>query len=164
MALVRSTFALIALILTSSAGRTQTTTPGSRPTEEPVARLAFIATMDTEFKKMDADKNSVLTRKEIDDFERIKVALAARQRNGALFRLLDSDKNGLLTAGEFASLPMNMPTPDVVGILSQTDSNHDGKVTLIEFRSGKLVNFDRMDSDKDGIVSVSEMRAAGIIR
>ena len=44
------------------------------------------------------------------------------------------------------------------------DANRDGSVTLVEYRAGKLVNFDRMDTDKDGIVSAAEMRAAGIIR
>lgn len=135
---------------------------GAIPT--PVPRAAFITTMDAEFKKMDADKNGILTRKEIEDFQRATSVLAARQRNAALFQALDKDKNGQLSAGEFGDLPMSIQQPDASGLLSQVDGNRDGQATLIEFRSGKLVNFDRMDSDKDGIVSVAEMKAAGLIK
>ena len=130
----------------------------------PVPRGTFIATMDAEFRRIDADKNNVLTRKEIEDFQRSVAVLAAQRRNAALFQALDKDKNGSLTAGEFAGLPMNIPRANAAPILGQTDSNRDGQVTLIEYRAGKLVNFDRMDSDKDGIVSPTEMRAAGLIR
>ena len=42
--------------------------------------------------------------------------------------------------------------------------NRDGQITLIEFRTSKLANFDRMDSDKDDIVRDAEMKAAGLIK
>ena len=35
---------------------------------------------------------------------------------------------------------------------------------MVEYRTGKLASFDRMDADKDGIVSVAEMKAAGVIK
>ena len=44
------------------------------------------------------------------------------------------------------------------------DLNRDGSVTLVEYRTAKLVNFDRMDSDKDGVVSPAEMKAAPLLR
>ena len=133
-------------------------------TAAPVPRATFIATMDAEFRRIDADKNNILTRKEIEDFQRTLAVLAAQRRNAALFQDLDKDRNGSLTAGEFAGLPMNIPRANAAPVLGQTDSNRDGQVTLVEYRAGKLVNFDRMDGDKDGIVSLAEMRAAGLIR
>lgn len=136
----------------------------SAPQPEPIARANFILTMDAEFKKMDADKNGSLTRKEIEDFQRATALLAAQQRNAALFQALDKDKNGQLSAAEFGGLPMNVPQPNAAQELAQVDTNRDGKVTSVEFRAGKLVNFDRMDADKDGVVSPAEMRAAGLIK
>ena len=88
----------------------------------------------------------------------------AQQRNVALFRMLDKDGSGQLSPAEFGGLPMNASQPDANPVLAQVDRNRDGQVTLIEFRSGKLVNFDQMDSDKDGVVSVAEMKAAGLIK
>jgi Ca2+-binding EF-hand superfamily protein len=129
-----------------------------------VPRNVFITTMDAEFKKMDADKNGILTKKEIEDFQRSTSILVAQRRNVALFQALDKDKNGQLSPAEFASLPMNIPPPNAAPILAATDGNRDGQVTLIEYRAGKLRNFDSMDADKDGIVTPAEMKAAGLIK
>lgn len=133
-------------------------------TATPVARTHFIEVMDTEFKQMDADKNGILTKKEIEDFQRATSILVAQRRNVALFQALDKDKNGQLTPAEFANLPMNVPPPNPAPVLAQTDTNRDGQITMIEYRTGKLSSFDRMDTDKDGIVSIAEMRAAGLIK
>lgn len=130
----------------------------------PIPRATFITVMDTEFKKMDADKNGSLTRREIEDFQRVTTLLVAQQRNAALFKALDKDGNGQLSAVEFGGLPMSVARPDAAPVLAQADRNRDGIVTIVEYRAGKLVNFDQMDSDKDGIVSVAEMKAAGIIK
>jgi Ca2+-binding EF-hand superfamily protein len=135
---------------------------GAAPT--PVARSQFIDVMDTEFKQMDADKNGILTKKEIEDFQRATAILIAQQRNVAIFQALDKDKNGQLSPSEFSNLPMNVPPPNAAPVLAQTDTNRDGSITMVEYRTGKLANFDRMDTDKDGIVSVAEMKAAGLIK
>jgi Ca2+-binding EF-hand superfamily protein len=130
----------------------------------PVPRTAFISIMDTEFKQMDADKNGILTKKEIEDFQRATAILVAQRRNVALFQALDKDKNGQLSPAEFANLPMSIPAPNAAPVLAQTDTNRNGSITMVEYRTGKLASFDRMDSDKDGIVSIAEMKAAGIIK
>lgn len=157
---------VISAVLAASCG---TAAVGQRPAAsppqpEPIARANFILTMDAEFKKMDADKNGSLTRNEIEAFQRATALLAAQQRNAALFQALDKDQNGQLSAAEFGGLPMNVPQPNAAQELAQVDTNRDGKVTMVEFRAGKLVNFDRMDADKDGVVSPAEMRAAGLIK
>ena len=120
--------------------------------------------MDTEFRKIDADKNGILTGKEIEGYERATAGLAAKQRNVDLFQALDTDKNGQISPVEFAGLPMNVPQSNAAQVLAQVDGNRDGRATLIEYRVGKLVNFDRIDADKDGVVSLAEMKAAGLIK
>jgi hypothetical protein len=47
-------------------------------------------------------------------------------------------------------------------MLSREDGNRDGQVSLVEHRTATLANFDRIDTDKNGIVSVAEMRAGGV--
>ena len=138
--------------------------PGGAAGTVPVSCTAFIQTMDAEFRKMDADKNGIVTKKEVEDYQRAVSVLVAQQRNIALFQSLDKDKNGQLSPAEFAALPMNVPPPNPATVFAQTDGNRDGQITLVEYRSGKLVNFDRIDTDKDGTASVAEMKAAGITK
>lgn len=158
--------AFVPLAVFATAGLSQA--PAPRPAQpaaaSPVPRTAFIATMDSEFRQMDADKNGTLTRTEIEQFQRAVIMTQAQARNRAAFAQLDADRNGQLSAAEFARLPMPLPAPNPAPVLAQTDLNKDQSVTLVEYRTGKLVNFDRMDADKNGIVSVAEMKAAGIVR
>ena len=154
--------ALLAVSCGTGAMGQQRSATAAQP--EPVPRATFILAMETEFRKMDADKNGSLTRQEIEGFQRATSVLVAQQRNVALFQALDKDKNGQLNSVEFGGLPMNVAQPNAAQDLAQVDGNRDGRATLIEYRAGKLVNFDRMDADKDGVVSPAEMRAAGLIK
>jgi hypothetical protein len=137
---------------------------GPPPSAQPVPRAAFLATMDAEFRKLDSDRNGIATRAEIEQSLRGAAALAAQQRKAALFRQLDSDKNGQLSPGEFAGLNLGTPAADAAPVMAQADLNKDQQVTLVEYRTAKLANFDRIDADKDGIVSAAEMKAAGLIK
>lgn len=130
----------------------------------PVPRATFIATMDSEFRKMDADKDGVLTKKEIEDYERAMSGVAIDDRRRALFNALDTDHNGLLTPQEFARLQLPAPPISADPMLGQADLNHDGTITLVEWRTAKLRNFDAMDTDKDGVVTPTEMKAAGLMK
>lgn len=163
---VRMVIGLALAASASSGALGQTAAPASAQPAQAAAipRAVFITSMDAEYKKMDVDKNGLVTRKEIEDFQRSTSVLAARQRNAGLFQALDKDRNGQISAGEFAGLPMNLPQPNAAPELAQVDRNRDGQATIIEYRAGKLVNFDQMDSDKDGVVSVAEMRTAGVIK
>jgi Ca2+-binding EF-hand superfamily protein len=138
--------------------------PPAAQAQGPIPRSEFIQAMDAEFKERDADKNGIVTKKEIEAFQRAFFARVNQARLAALFQKLDADKNGQLSPGEFAGL--NGPTTPVDAglLLKQVDLNGDGQVTIVEYRAGKLRSFDDMDADKDGIVSVSEMKAGGLIK
>lgn len=138
--------------------------PPKAPAAVPVPRTEFIHTMDVEFGKMDADRNQIVTRAEIEQAQRAAGLFKAREAARLLFNRMDSDKNGQLSLAEFERMAITPAAPDPAPILAQHDLNKDGKITLVEYRTAKLANFDRMDADKDGIVSVAEMKAAGLIK
>lgn len=129
-----------------------------------VPRTQFIATMDGEFRKMDADHNNILTRKEVEDFQRAMSGFEVDNRRRALFAALDANHDGSLTTQEFAGLKLSAAPINAARVIGPNDVNRDGQVTLVEFRTAKLHNFDNMDTDKDGVVSPVEMKAAGLIK
>ncbi len=125
-------------------------------------RARFITDMDSEFRKMDADKDSQLSRTEIEQYQKLTALAEARIRNQALFKQLDTDKNGQLSPSEFALVTAAAPAPNAQPMLARMDSNRDSQVSLVEHRTATLANFDRLDADKDGIVTPAEMKAGGI--
>jgi hypothetical protein len=77
---------------------------------------------------------------------------------------LDADKNRQHSKTEFAKLTAVAPTANAQPMLAREDGNRDQQISLIEHRSATLANFDRLDTDKDGIVTETEMKAVGIGR
>ena len=132
------------------------------PAAQPIPRAQFIADMDVQFRKMDADKNGQLTRVEIEQFQKLTAIAEAQARNRALFAQLDADKNGQLSPAEFAKVTAPAPAANGQPMIARMDSNRDSQVNLIEHRTATLANFDRLDADKDGIVTPAEMKAGGI--
>lgn len=129
----------------------------------PIPRATFLTVMDAEFRKMDADKNGQVTKVEIEQFQRLQAVAESQARNRALFAQLDKDRNGQISAAEFAAVTPP-PTVNAQPLIAQYDANRDGKVSQVEYRSVKLTRFDRIDADKDGIASLAEQRAAGLIK
>lgn len=148
---------VVGLLVFLWAGQTQ-----SQVTAGDVPRAQYIAVQDGEFRKMDADKNGQVTRAEVEAFQRLTAVATAQARNRQLFAQLDADRNGQISPAEFIKL--NPPPPPVNGqpFIAQLDLNHDGHISLVEHRTARLAPFDRMDTDKDGVVTVAEMRAAGV--
>lgn len=129
---------------------------------QPILRAAFLAQMDAQFGKVDADKNGHLTRSEIEQFEKQKALAEALARNEAWFDQLDVNRNGQLSAKEFAKLITEPAAVSAQPMLSREDVNKDGQISQLEHRTVTLANFDRVDTDKDGVVSVAEMKAGGV--
>jgi Ca2+-binding EF-hand superfamily protein len=120
-------------------------------------RADFIALMDADFKKRDLDGSGKATRAEVEEFAKRAAAAAAQEQNRELFQRLDVDKSGLITPTEFAAL---IPAPkfiDVSAEMIRFDSNRDQIITLVEYRTTTLANFDRLDLDKDGILTAAEL-------
>src|SRR5512139_2983621 len=124
-------------------------------------RAQFITEMDAEFRKMDADKNGQLTRAEIEQFQKLQALAQAQARNQALFAQLDSDGNGQLSPAEFSKMSSPPPAANGQAVIARMDGNRDGQVSLVAHRTATLSNFDRLDTNKDGIVTAAEMKAGG---
>jgi len=124
-----------------------------------VTRTTFIQSMDAEFRKLDLDGDGKVTRAEVEQFERNAALAKAQAQNRALFASLDADQNGVLSPGEFAALVRNVPMPDVSAQMQRFDANRDQVITLVEYRTATLANFDRLDADKDGVVTERELAA-----
>ena len=136
----------------------------AQPGPMPVPRTNYITTMDAQFQAADANKDGILTRQEIEQYQRAQAAAQAQAQGRALFARLDTDRDGQLSPAEFAQLAVNVPPPNAAPVLAEADRNKDGSISLAEWRAAKLANFDRLDTDKDSIVSVAEMRAGGLIK
>lgn len=137
-------------------------TKGPDATETPLPRTQFMAGMDGEFRKMDADKNGQLNRTEIEQFQTQQLAAQARSRNKTLFGQLDKDKNGQLSQAEFARIATPAPVANGQPMIARMDGNRDSQISLAEHRTATLANFDRIDSNKDGVVTPAEMKAGGV--
>ena len=130
---------------------------------EPLSRQAFIAEMDAQFQRLDADGDRTVTEAEILASQRAAAEQEALRQNQAVFAQLDGDGDGMLSPQEFAQLANPDAVPVAASpILTQFDANGDGTVTLLEYRIATQANFDRIDGDRDGIVTPEEMGAAGI--
>lgn len=162
-----SNLLVAAVLLTSGTAAAQSQSkkaaqPSPQVAPQPILRANFIAQMDTQFGKMDADKNGRLDRTEIEQFQKLVAVAEAQARNEALFEQLDANNNGQLSAAEFAKLVTAPPAANAGPMLSREDGNRDGVITLVEHRAATVANFDRIDTDKDGVVSTAEMKAGGI--
>jgi len=131
-------------------------------TDAPLPRAQFIAGMDGEFRKMDADKNGQLTKSEIEQFQTQQLAAQARARNKSLFGQLDKDKNGQLSQSEFEKIATPAPVANAQPMIARMDGNRDSQISGAEYRTATLANFDRVDSDRNGIVTAEELKAGGV--
>lgn len=136
------------------------------PAAPPLSRATFLATMDAEYRRIDTNNDGGATRAEVAANQQRIVAASAQARIAAAFASIDKDRNGQISPAEFtaANGGGKLPAVDPTGVMSRLDGNRDGKVTLVEYRTLTLANFDRLDTDKDGILSPAEQRAGGFAR
>ena len=156
--MARKVFLVAALL--NAATSVQAQNSAGAAGRQPLSRAAFIAAMDAEYRQIDLNKDGVATPAELSANQQRIVAAAARQRAGAAFARLDSDRNGQLSPAEFERAFAAAKATDVTPVLKRLDSNGDSKVTIVEYRTLTLANFDRLDSDKDGVVTPAESRGA----
>lgn len=149
-------------LLMAAAPASGQTKPSEPAGGAPLPRAQFIADMDSEFRKMDTDKNGQLTRIEIEQYQKLQAVAEARSRNRAQFAQLDTDRNGKLSPAEFAKIATPAPAANAQPMLARMDGNRDQLISLVEHRTATLANFDRLDTDKDGVVTPAEMKAGGI--
>ncbi|MBA2771819.1 MAG: EF-hand domain-containing protein [Sphingomonas sp.] len=149
-----------------SLAQSRTSAPASSPAQaQPLGRATFIATMDEEFRKMDSNRDGLASRGELEAHQHSHAVRALEDRARATFAGIDADRNGQISMTEFlraTARPANRP--DVTGTMARLDANRDQKVTLVEYRTLTLTTFDRLDADKDGVVSPAEQRSGGLIK
>lgn len=154
---------LLSLILASMASPALPQANAAPPKgPQPVSRTVFLSRFDSLFANADANKDGFTDRAEIEAAE--TKALAARKANQlkqreAAFRQLDKDKNGSLSLQEFnGAAPGQNAKPNAAATLARLDTNKDGKVSLAESRAPGEAQFARLDTNKDGVLSVEEQR------
>jgi Ca2+-binding EF-hand superfamily protein len=132
--------------------QTSNTTPG-------VSRVEDAKRGDAEFAQMDANKDGIVDEAEVAKFAQAVTQVRATAQNKAMFAKLDTDKNGAISAQEFlALLPKNIRV-DARAMLTGLDGNKDGKITAAEFRASRAMQFAKMDSNNDGVISRDEVKA-----
>ena len=121
-------------------------------------RAKFVSNSEADFARIDANKDGQMSRAEIETFQRTTATAMFTARNKAMFAQLDSDKNGQLSSAEFAKL---MPEPKVdASNMLRIDTSKDGQISLAEHRAATLDVFTKIDTNKDGTVTAAEAQAA----
>lgn len=139
--------------------------PAPAATQAPT-RVSILQTADGNFQRMDANKDGVLTKAEIDAAEARQRQTATQNLENAVrqrFNKLDTDKNGSVSYAEFRAGAPTIRTPAAPAsttLLQNRDGNKDGRITAAEFRAPIMVMVDRIDTNKDGILSPAETAAA----
>jgi len=129
-----------------------------------LSRTAYMQRVDNSFVTVDSNKDGFMDRSEIEAAEAkvmaARKAVLLRQRE-AVFRDLDSNKDGNLTLTEFNAkvVATAMPKPNATPVLNRLDTNKDGKVSLAENRAPSMAQFDRADTNKDGTLTPAEQKA-----
>lgn len=149
----------ISVVACGSAFAQQPAAQSAAPQTPGMQRSGYIQQMDTEFRRRDADGDGRITRAELTTFELNLAIATARTQNAELFTRLDTDRNGTISQAEFAALVGGVQTPDVTPLMQRFDGNRDQSVTLVEYRAATLANFDRLDTDLDGVVTQAEILA-----
>lgn len=107
------------------------------------------------FSAMDANHNGVVTKKEFDAFHALH------------FKAMDTNHDGKLSNDELAvfeggyTQPADMGDHLITKRFEQSDTNHDGGLSREEAKSTQMIlqHFDELDTDKNGLVTLDEIRA-----
>lgn len=156
--MIRTLFITLAFAAGSTPLAAQTATPAAAAPKS-VAKAKVIANAEGEFTRVDVNKDGQMSRVEIENFQRTTATTMMANRNKSIFTALDADKNGQLSAVEFAKLNSGAPKVDASNVL-RIDTNKDGQVSLAEHRTATLATFTEIDANKDGVITESEVATA----
>jgi hypothetical protein len=159
---LRLPLAIVLMASLAAPAAAQTAAPSGQP-QGPTRRADVQKSLDDNYAKLDADKDGMLSRAEIDraQAEAVRNAQAAlAHRMEQEFAKLDTNKDGALNIAEFRAAtpaPRSVSTDEFLG---RFDSNKDGRVSAAEFKNPPLAAFDRLDANKDGTLTPQEQAAA----
>ena len=144
----------------------QAAPPATAPAAEedkPITRIAIGEKLDNDFADLDADKDGKATPEEINA-RLLKTAQAdlevIKKVRDDSFAKLDTNSDGSISRAEFdakAPLP-TIKEPKAEPFLARFDKDKDGSISQEEFRAPTLANFEKMDINKDGTLSVAEQK------
>lgn len=147
-------------------GRPTAAAPAARGPRA-VTRANFIRDVDANYKRLDANNDGSITQPELQAAQaRSDQAVQALlvKRRAEAFARLDTNKDKQLSVAEFNAgsplLPRKRPNP--AQTLAKLDSNKDKKVSAAEFRAAPLANFEKLDLNRDGTISVDEQKRARV--
>ncbi|HMI39877.1 MAG TPA: hypothetical protein VK485_01445 [Sphingomicrobium sp.] len=136
---------------------------------KPIARTDIVRELNADYKNVDTNGDGAVVLSEIQAAQARSQKAADTiydKRRDATFQKLDTNKDGQLSAAEFnaGSPPPQMKRPAPAAILQQLDANKDQKVTQAEFGAIMLGQFDRADTNHDGVVTPDEQQKARTAR
>lgn len=159
---------MIAVALAALAG-TAVAQEAAKPAAEeakPVARTELSDELNADYADLDTDKDGKVTEEEIKArlVRKAEADLTVlRKARDEAFAKLDTDSNGSISKAEFearAPLPVIKDATERANAnLTRFDADKDGSITQDEFRTPTLANFDKLDRNKDGTLSVAEQKA-----
>ena len=153
-------YLLVASIaLLPAAVSAQAPAPASAPAK-PLVRAELVKELDASFTRIDTNRDEVVTKVEADaSQERARQQNLTRlqQRAEQQFAQLDTDKNGQISLAEFKAIAAVARVTSGEAAIAMLDANKDQKLTLQEFRSKRLAEFDALDADRNGQLTQLEV-------
>ncbi len=154
---IRTILAATTVILAASAASAQT--PGVTPAQT-LTRAQLTQKIEADFKASDTNGDGRISKAEIQaalQHRAAQATTAIHQQQQAEFNKLDTNKDGRLTLAEYQAGTAITVRPEAVDRrLQQLDTNRDNAVTAAEFRAVMLGEFDKLDTNKDGVLSAQE--------
>jgi hypothetical protein len=165
-----ATLAVLALLAGGTALAQADTAPAGRTAD--MSRTQLVSRLDAQFATLDANRDGFLS-----DAERSAVRDARIEKR---FAQLDTDRNGSVTLAEMKAQGDRRGEASAErsgrrghhgkhpGMRAggrghggmHLDANKDGRISKAEFQAPALERFDRMDADRNGVVTTAEHQAA----
>lgn len=158
---------LIAAAVVGAASTAVLAQPAQQPANAPprqITKAEYGQDIDRHFAAVDTNKDGSLSKDEVAAAQ-VKALQQAQametQRIEAEFKKLDTNNDNQLSLAEFkAAAPAVRPAETPEQVIAGLDTNKDGKISAAEYRAPKVANFDKADSNHDGILTAQEVAAA----